>query len=185
MTIGAHTGRVRKVIHLPEPEVRPEVEARRKKGADILRPYIGRFVLRKGDEVLFDADNPHEVVAWMREHGVEGAAIFRVPVDPSADMGIHGEDGAQPKGILGDVRELIHLPEPEVRPEVEARRKKGADILRPYIGRYVLQKDDEILFDAETPQEVVRWMRENGAEDAVIFRVPVDPWADMGFHGLA
>ena len=92
VTCAGHTGMVRQVIRLPEPKVRPEVEARRKAGADILRPYIGRFVLQKGDEVLFDADNPHDVVKWMRENGIEGAGIFRVPVDPWADMGIHGQD---------------------------------------------------------------------------------------------
>jgi len=33
-----HTGSVRQVILLPEPNLRPEVEARRKAGADSLRP---------------------------------------------------------------------------------------------------------------------------------------------------
>ncbi len=80
------------MIRLPEPRVRPEVEARRKAGADALRPYIGRYVLLRGNEVIFDAENPHEVVAWMREHNIEGAGILRVPVDPTADMGMHGQD---------------------------------------------------------------------------------------------
>jgi len=81
---------MRQVIRLPEPRVRPEVEARGKARADVLRPYRGRYVARKDEAVLFDADTPHEVVAWLREHEIEGAVIFRVPVDPTVDMGAHG-----------------------------------------------------------------------------------------------
>ncbi|MDQ2826675.1 MAG: hypothetical protein M3Y04_06925 [Actinomycetota bacterium] len=81
---------MRQVIRLPEPKVRPAVEARRKAGADILRPYRGRFVAQKDEQVLTDADNPYDVVDWLRAYGVEGAAIFRVPVDPTADVGVHG-----------------------------------------------------------------------------------------------
>lgn len=83
-----HTGSVRQVIRLPEPSIRPEVEARGKVRADVLRAYRGRYVARKDETVLFDADTPHEVVAWLREHGIDGAAVFRVPVDPTVDF--HG-----------------------------------------------------------------------------------------------
>lgn len=81
---------MRQVIRLPEPKVRPDVEARRKAGADILRPFRGRFVARKDDGVLFDAETPQEVLAWLRDQRIEGAAVFRVPVDPTVDMGFHG-----------------------------------------------------------------------------------------------
>ena len=73
-------------IRLPEPRVRPEVEARGKARADVLRPYRGRYVARKDETVLFDGDTPHEVVAWLREHEVDGATVFRVPVDPTVDI---------------------------------------------------------------------------------------------------
>ena len=85
-----HTGPVRQVIRLPEPKVRPEVEARGKARADILRPFRGRYVARKNESVLVDADTPHEVVAWLREQGIDGATVFRVPVDPTTDIGFHG-----------------------------------------------------------------------------------------------
>ena len=88
--VEGHTGSMRQVIRLPEPAVRPEVEARRKAGADILRPFIGRYVAQKDERVLVDADNPYDVVNWLREHGIEGAVVFRVPIDPTADMGMHG-----------------------------------------------------------------------------------------------
>lgn len=83
---------MRQAVRLPEPTIRPEVEARGKARADILRPYVGRFVARKAGQVIFDAETPHEVVHWLDGQGVEGAAIFRVPVDPSADTGMHGQD---------------------------------------------------------------------------------------------
>ncbi len=85
-----HTGSVRQVIRLPEPRVRPEVEARGKARADVLRPYRGRYVARRDETVLFDADTPHEVVAWLREYRIDGATVFRVPVDPTVDIGVHG-----------------------------------------------------------------------------------------------
>jgi hypothetical protein len=84
-----HTGRMRQVIRLPEPKMRPEVEARGKARADVLRPYRGRYVARRDETVLFDAGTPHEVVAWLREHGIEGATVFRVPLDPTVDIGFH------------------------------------------------------------------------------------------------
>ncbi len=83
---GVHTGSMRQVIRLPEPKVRPEVEARRKAGADVLRPYRGRFVGQKDERVLIDADVPLDVVAWLREHGIDGATVFRVPLDPTVDI---------------------------------------------------------------------------------------------------
>jgi hypothetical protein len=81
---------MRQVVRLPEPKARPDVEARRKAGADILRPYIGRYVGRRDERVLIDADNPYDVVNWLRDQGVEGAVVFRVPADPTVDMGAHG-----------------------------------------------------------------------------------------------
>lgn len=63
---------------------------RLKAGADVLRPYRGRYVAQKDDRVPTDADNPYDVVHWLRAHGVQEAAIFRVPLEPTADMGAHG-----------------------------------------------------------------------------------------------
>lgn len=58
------------------------------------RPYRGRFVARKDDRVLFDANTPQEVLAWLSEQRIEGAVVFRVPVDPTVDMGSHGMRGS-------------------------------------------------------------------------------------------
>jgi predicted nuclease of predicted toxin-antitoxin system len=43
------------------------------------------------DRILVDADAPHEVVDWLQQHGIEGAAVFRVPVDPTVDSGSHSD----------------------------------------------------------------------------------------------
>ncbi len=40
--------------------------------------------------VLIDDDNPYGVVNWLRDRGIEGAVVFRVPVDPTVDVGFHG-----------------------------------------------------------------------------------------------
>lgn len=81
---------MRRVTYLSEPVTNPEVEAHGTAMADVLRPFRGRYVARKDGQVLFDADTPGEVVAWLRQQHIEGAVVFRVPVDPSVDSGCHG-----------------------------------------------------------------------------------------------
>jgi hypothetical protein len=78
---------MRQVVHLSEPAISPDVEARGAANADALRPHRGRYVGRLGGRVLVAADSPDEVVDWLRRHGVEGAAVFRVPIDPTVDPG--------------------------------------------------------------------------------------------------
>lgn len=54
--------------------------------ADVLRPYIGRWVAQKGLEVLVAADTPEEVVDWLHRHDVYADMMFRVPTDPEVDV---------------------------------------------------------------------------------------------------
>jgi hypothetical protein len=70
---------------------------------------------------------------------------------------------------------IVHLRTPVTPPEVLERNRRSADILRPYIGKYVAQRRETVLVAADTPGEVVRWLRANDALDAVVFMVPVDP----------
>ena len=56
-------------------------------GADALRPYVGRWVALRGDEVLVAGDAPSEVLAHLRAAGVRADSMFRVPLDPAADIG--------------------------------------------------------------------------------------------------
>lgn len=53
----------------------------------------------------------------------------------------------------------------------QPRHGTAAAVLRPYMGRWIAQDGLEILFDAESPQEVVGWLRRNGLSGTV-WRVP-------------
>ena len=64
------------------PEERPEVRERVRRAADALRPYIGSYVAQKDGVVLVAKDSGTEVVAWLRENVVDGAAVLLVPIDP-------------------------------------------------------------------------------------------------------
>ncbi|MGH8907479.1 MAG: hypothetical protein ACRD0K_13370 [Egibacteraceae bacterium] len=50
--------------------------------AAVLRPHRGQWVAQRGLEVLVSAGTPQQVMAWLARHDVEGATVFRVPVQP-------------------------------------------------------------------------------------------------------
>lgn len=50
--------------------------------------------------------------------------------------------------------------------------------LRPFVGRWVAQTDDVVLFDADSPEEVVTWLRCHNRK-ARVWRVPASP-AELG-----
>lgn len=55
--------------------------------ADVLRPHVGKWVALKDDVVLVASQSPEDVLAWLRRNGKQGDAMFRVPLDPSIDLG--------------------------------------------------------------------------------------------------
>jgi hypothetical protein len=61
------------------------VEAREGEGphggreADLLRPYMGRWVAQRDLEVLVAADTPGAVLEWLERHNQSADAMFRVP----------------------------------------------------------------------------------------------------------
>jgi hypothetical protein len=55
--------------------------------ADRLRPHLGQWVAVKGGDVLVAAETPDRVLAWLRTHGKRADSMFRVPIDPSVDLG--------------------------------------------------------------------------------------------------
>lgn len=55
----------------------------------------------------------------------DAAGAARPPAGPSATT---GRDVTAARVHTGSMRQVIRLPEPKVRPAVEARRKAGADI---------------------------------------------------------
>ena len=54
---------------------------------EALRPFIGLWVAVRGDEVLVAASSPHEVVAWLAQHGQRAQSMFRVPDSDQAITG--------------------------------------------------------------------------------------------------
>jgi hypothetical protein len=55
--------------------------------AEILRPYMGKWVAQRRLEVLVAADTPQEVLAWLERHDQYADAMFRVPEDPARVQG--------------------------------------------------------------------------------------------------
>lgn len=53
----------------------------RSRGAVPVDAFVGRWVAQVGDDVLFDAEAPEAVVAWLRRHG-RAARVWRVPASP-------------------------------------------------------------------------------------------------------
>jgi hypothetical protein len=53
-------------------------------------------------------------------------------------------------------------------------RGAEAAALEPYIGRWIAQDGLEVLYDADSPYDVGRWLRTNGLR-ATVWKVPTTP----------
>jgi hypothetical protein len=53
-----------------------------------LRPLTGRWVALKDDDVLYDAESPQQLVAWLTKHDRAADSMFRVPEDELAATGL-------------------------------------------------------------------------------------------------
>jgi len=53
-------------------------------------------------------------------------------------------------------------------------RGAEAAALEPYIGRWITQDGLEVLYDANSPYDVVRWLRTNDLR-ATVWKVPTTP----------
>lgn len=78
---------MQQVIHLSEPATPAEVARAGLAAAELLRPYRGRYVGRLHGRIVAVSDSPAEVVDRLRADHIEGAVVFRVPLDPSVDPG--------------------------------------------------------------------------------------------------
>jgi hypothetical protein len=60
--------------------------------------------------------------------------------------------------------------------DMSAWPHRGAEAaaLEPYIGRWIAQDGLEVLYDADSPYDVVRWLRTNGLR-ATVWKVPTTP----------
>jgi hypothetical protein len=56
--------------------------------ASRLLPLRGQWVALKDQDVLHAAATPHELVAWLGEHGQTAESMFRVPEDELAATGL-------------------------------------------------------------------------------------------------
>ena len=55
---------------------------------EALRPFIGKWIAVRGDEVLVAADGPQEVVSWLARFGQTADSMFRVPDGEGAAGGL-------------------------------------------------------------------------------------------------
>jgi hypothetical protein len=59
-----------------------------------------------------------------------------------------------------------------------------AEALQALVGQWVATKDDDVLYAADTPQEVVSWLARHGQRADSMFRVPEDERAASGLAPL-
>lgn len=59
----------------------------RSSSADALRPYLGKWVGLRGEDVIAAGDAPGDVLAQLRGAGLKAESMFRVPLDPASDIG--------------------------------------------------------------------------------------------------
>jgi hypothetical protein len=65
----------------------PEVADMAQTLAEAMRPFIGKWVAVRDDEVLVAADSPKEVVSWLARHQQKAQSLFRVPESEEAFTG--------------------------------------------------------------------------------------------------
>lgn len=58
------------------------------------------------------------------------------------------------------------------------------DRLRPHMGQWVAVKDDDVMYAAPRPQQVVTWLAAHGQSADSMFRVPEDELAASGLAPL-
>lgn len=63
---------------------------------------------------------------------------------------------------------------PSAPPRPGPHHGAEAELLRPFAGQWVAQRDLEILIAAETPQAVVEWLERHNQRADAMFRVPLD-----------
>jgi hypothetical protein len=86
MRLGFATGR--RASGSSRPQDRPSPGGGDHDLVETLRSLVGQWVALERDEVLVAASSPHEVVAWLSEHGQRADTMFRVPEDEIAASGL-------------------------------------------------------------------------------------------------
>lgn len=85
--LGFATGRAHVAAAPQEPSIGQTWTEDELRYAAELRPHRGRFVAVKDQSVMVAAADPTEIVRWLERHDQYADSLFRVPLDPSVDMG--------------------------------------------------------------------------------------------------
>lgn len=114
----------------------------------------------------------HYVVVGSRRYPPKQvlAAVTRLD---RADFTTHQARSILRRLGFGVHRRHASMPEP-TPPTMGPRSGAESAALTPYVGRWVAQDGLEILFDADHPQAVLRWLRRSGLP-ARVWRVPATP----------
>lgn len=115
----------------------------------------------------------HYVVVGLRRYPPKQILAAMSGLD-RADFTTH-----QARSILRRLGFGVHrrghkVPRPGARGPDKADWPHGgaeATALEPYRGRYVAQDGLEVLYDSDSPYDVVRWLRKNGLQ-AAVWKVP-------------
>ncbi len=82
----------RRSVHAPPAEPGPRRDGPHGgREADVLRPFVAKWVAQRGLEVLVAADSPQEVLAWLERHNQQADAMFLVPRDQRETEGVAQE----------------------------------------------------------------------------------------------
>lgn len=64
------------------------------------------------------------------------------------------------------------------KPAEMAQERPSAALLEPYRGKFVAIRDGQVVHSAESPVEVILYLRQRGESADSMFRVPVSPELD-------
>ena len=138
-------------VHMPGPKVRPEVEARGKARADVLRPYRGRYVARNDETVLFDGDTPHEQIP---DDGYHGAYVEELAAALPDDL--RAAATAAPAGELATLADRVGR-------WAAARVRDGIESSLARLGvRFDVWKSEASLHEEGWVERAVERLRERG-----------------------
>lgn len=132
----------------------------------------GEQISRQLRDVLPEPLDDHYVVVEGRRYPPKQVIGLVTGLD-RADFNTH-----QARRILSRLGFTVGRRSRDAVREVPARpgphHGREADALRPFSGRWVAQRDLEVLVAADTPQAVLAWLERHDQQADAMFRVPVD-----------
>lgn len=136
---------------------------------DLDAPGVERAVAAVDPEPIRE----HYVVIGRRRYPPKQVVAALTGLD-RADFTTHQARAILRRLGFGVYRRRPSRPPDDRRGMPGPHRGAEAAALEPYVGRWIAQDGLEVLFDADSPQSVVRWLRTNGLR-ARVWRVPAAP----------